>query len=92
MQSSDFRAKQFLPFDSLTGFREILKKVEDGTFEDVIIFDNLKYGDKVKVRYLYDESIFECFGVVRRVDFNRKKLYLMDSVIDLDDILNVEKK
>lgn len=90
MQNNDFRAKQFLPFDSLTGFRDFLKKVEDGSFEDDILFDSIKCGDKVKVKYCYDESIFECRGIVRRVDLNKKKLYLINSIIDLDDILNID--
>ena len=90
MQNSDFRAKQFLPFDSLTGFRELLKRVENGSFEDSILFDNIKRGDKIKVKYYYDSSIFECIGIVRRVDLNKKKLYLINSIINLDDISNIK--
>ena len=90
MQNSDFRAKQFLPFDSLTGFREILKKVEDGFFDDNLFY-NIKCGDRVKVKYCFDESIFECVDIVRRVDLNKKKLYLINSIIDLDYILDIEK-
>ena len=91
MQSSDFRAKQFLPFDSLNGFRDFLKKVEDGTFEDSILYDSIKCGDMVNVSYYCGESIFECIGIVRRIDLKRRKLYLIDGVIDLDNILNIEK-
>ena len=36
MQSSDFRAKQFLPFDSLNGFRTLLKDAENGILESNI--------------------------------------------------------
>ena len=91
MQSSDFRAKQFLPFDSLTGFRDFLKRVEDGSFDSSILFDSIKCGDKVRIKYFYGEDIFECMGIVRRVDLNRKKIYLIDSIIDLENILNIEK-
>lgn len=92
MQSSDFRAKQFLPFDSLNGFRALLRNAEDGILESNSLFDNVKYGDRVKIRYFFDDSIFECLGVVRRVDLNKRKLYLIDSVIDLDNILDIEKE
>ena len=91
MQDSDFRAKQFLPFDSLCGFRDYLKKVEDGFFEESLLFDSIKFGDKVLVKYFYNESILESVGTLRRVDLKRKKLYLVDSIIDLDDILSIEK-
>ena len=91
MQDSDFRAKQFLPFDSLCGFRDILKKVEDNSFEKSLLFDSIKFGDKVLVKYFYNESILESIGIIRRVDLKRKKLYLVDSIIDLDYILSIEK-
>ena len=86
MQSSDFRAKQFLPFDSLNGFRTLLKDAENG------ILENIKYGDRVNIRYYYGESIFECIGIVRRIDLKRRKLYLIDSIIDLDNILDIVKE
>lgn len=91
MQDSDFRAKQFLPFDSLTGFRDILKKVENNSFEKSLLFDSLKCGDKVLVKYFCGESILESIGTLRRVDLKRKKLYLVDSIIDLEDILSIKK-
>ena len=90
MQNNDFRAKQFLPFDSLIGFRELLKKVENGSFEDSILFDNIKCGDKIKVKYYYDSSIFVFIGIVRRVDLNKKKLYLINSIINLDDVSSIK--
>lgn len=92
MQSSDFRAKQFLPFDSLNGFRTLLKDAENGILESNIFFDNIKYGDRVKIRYFFDDSIFECIGIVRRIDLKRRKLYLIDSIIDLDNILDIVKE
>ena len=91
MQDSDFRAKQFLPFDSLNGFRDILKKVENNSFEKSLLFDSIKCGDKVLVKYFCDESILESIGTLRRIDLKRRKLYLVDSIIDLDDILSIEK-
>ena len=45
----------------------------------------------VNVSYYCGESIFECIGIVRRIDLKRRKLYLIDGVIELDDILNIEK-
>ena len=67
MQNNIERAKQFMPFDALKGFREMLRFVEkqklekkDFSSDFLIVLDeklkNLKKGMNIKVTYYFDRS------------------------------------
>lgn len=96
------RAKQFLPFDALKGFREALECIEEDKkgkkilledSEDIIndVIIDLKKGDRVIVKYYYGFDYIETIGFIKKVDTVYKCLFLLDSKIDFDDIIGIEK-
>lgn len=94
------RAKQFLPFDALNGFRYFLslseKNIEDKTeLSDDLTNDInnkiaiLKKGMKVQIKYYYGSEYVETTGIVKRIDCIYKNIYLLNSKIGFNDILDI---
>jgi hypothetical protein len=101
MQNSDFRAKQFLPFDSLKGFREAIKTMEeiheskkDLSIDELNELDKklemFKKNDLIKVKYFYDDQYIETIDTLKKVDNVFKKLILKNNKISFDDIMDIE--
>lgn len=90
MQNNDFRAKQFLPFDALKGFNEVLKiielKVDNNDYVKESI-SKLQIGDKVTIKYYLDFEYIETTGIVKKIE--KEKIYLLDSVINFEDIIDI---
>ena len=95
------RARQFLPFDALTGFREALELQERLIESRKELMDDYKYnlnekiskirvGDLVKVKYYYEIEYIETIGKVKRIDNVYKKIYVADSALEFDDIIDIE--
>ena len=72
------RAKQFMPFDALKGFKEALKEkekiivdkidlCEDAIIEINNILTNLKVGDIVKVVYFKQNEYIEVTGMISKI-------------------------
>ena len=72
------RAKQFMPFDALKGFKEALKDkekiivdkidlCEDAIIEINNILINLKVGDIVKVVYFKQNEYIEVIGMISKI-------------------------
>lgn len=100
MENKDFRAKQFLPFDALKGFYEaigyenIIRKNKKVLSED--IFNNLNKkissihkGDNITIKYYFNFDYVETTGIVKKIDNINKKIYILNSVIDFDDIIDL---
>lgn len=96
------RAKQFLPFDALKGFRESLEKTEKSFDERKILssdweeelnnkFLTLDIGNRVFIKYYYQFEYIETYDVVRKIDTIYKHLYLSNSKISFDDIIDIKK-
>ena len=101
MQNKD-RAKIFMPFDAIAGFREGLelackkynsKKSISEEMENELNkkLQVLKKGDKVKITYYYNMDYNEIIGNIKNIDIVNKTLLLDSSKIKFDDILNVIK-
>ena len=95
------RAKLFLPFDALKGLQESLRRVEMIKEDKLILsddlecdlnnkFNRLKIGDKVLIKYYYNLEYIESSGVLNKIDYNNKNIYLMNSVINVDDIVDMQ--
>ena len=95
------RAKQFLPFDALKGFREALKQKEKNIenkkelweFKEDEINENLKMIKKdmlVKVSYYYNLEYIEVVGKIKMIDRTNKKLIILNSIISFDNIFFIE--
>jgi len=102
MQSDIERARQFLPFDALKGFRESLEKTESLLENKKILtsdseeelnnkFITLDVGNRVLVKYYYQFEYVECYGLVKKIDIIYKNLYLSNSKISFDDIIDIKK-
>ena len=96
------RARIFMPFDAIAGFREglelackkcntkksISEEMENELNEKLI---DLKKGDKVKAIYYYNIDYNETIGIIKKVDNVYKELILDNAKIPFDDILDVIK-
>lgn len=87
MENKDFRAKQFLPFDALTGFREALRKKEVEYVNKIdlpeemqeIISNKLlstKSGDIIKIKFYLNGQYKIVQGKINRVDKIKKQIVL----------------
>ncbi len=95
------RAKIFLPFDALKGFREALKEKEkiivpkiELSEEETDKLSRLLLGIKkrmiVRVIYFNSGEYLELTGMVSNNDFVYKKITIIETVIKYIDILKIE--
>ena len=94
------RAKQFLPFEALKGFKEAIKMIENkGDTKKELSEDNkndinnilkkLDKGNKVKVKYYYLTEYIEVISNFLKIDEINKVLYLKDTKINIEDIISI---
>lgn len=88
------RAIQFIPFDSLKGFYELLKEVEKDNFstlEEIINkkIKNLRINDTVNICYYYNDEYVETYGIIKKIDYINKYIILLNSKINFKDIINI---
>ena len=102
MDDRDFRAKQFMPFDALKGFYELIdnektiinsKKLLSEDMESTLNakLNKIVKGDKVIIKYYYNVDYIETTGVINKIDYIHKKIYILNSIVNFEDILNIEK-
>ena len=94
------RAKQFLPFEALKGFKEAIRMIENkGDAKKELSEDNkndinsilkkLDKGNKVKVKYYYLTEYIEVISNFLKIDEINKVLYLKDTKINIEDIISI---
>lgn len=92
------RAKQFLPFDALSGFKEALKEKEikkeakielseDSLQELENKLNELEKGSIIKLTYYKNNRYIETIGIITKIDYLRKKIILSHDAED-ENILN----
>lgn len=98
------RAKQFLPFDALTGFKEALqaKEVEyeekkelseDSLKELENRFNEIENGSKVKIKYYKNGKYIENEGIITSISYLKKKIQINKiENINISDIVLIEKQ
>ena len=97
MASRVSRAKQFLPFDALVGFREALKEKET-EYEDKKeltedSYDRLEIGKKAKIKYYKNKKYIEKTGSVTKIDYAKKRIEIdAEENISVWDIVEIEEK
>ncbi len=93
MQSDNIdRAKQFLSFDALKGFREYLKLEEEILDNNInFVLNNLKKGDIITIEYYYNLEYIKTKDMFIKIDIVNKILYLKSSKINIDDIISIHK-
>lgn len=101
MNNNDFRAKQFMPFDSLKGFydmiryQEINKKNKKELLDDSYNYLNeqiktINKGDIVAINYYHNIDYINTTDTVKKIDNINKKIYLKNSIISFDDIIDIK--
>ena len=95
------RAKIFMPFDALKGFKEALKEKEKIIVEkielseeekDKLIYklDQLKKGLLIKIVYYNNQEYIELKGIVAMINVLSKIVTIVDKKIRVEDILSLE--
>lgn len=94
------RAKIFLPFDALKGFRQALKDKERVLVKKKLLsqeekeklskkISQIKKGIIIKITYFENDEYIELEGMVSKVDFAYKNVVIVTKKIIFDDILDI---
>ena len=94
------RAKQFLPFNSLRGFYDLVKNKEkivekrrELSCDELEIlsfkFNQLVVGKVVFIRYYEVDGYISFEGMITNIDLIFKTISLVDTKINLDDIIEI---
>ncbi len=103
--SRNDRAKQFLPFDALKGFKEALKEKEDEIeyvdkkelSEERLNelsekLNTIEVGNSINIVYYVGNKYKKINGKVKDIDAVNKKIVLYENInINFGDILEIEK-
>jgi len=95
------RAKIFLPFDALKGFREALRKKEKIIVQKIELSEeetdkisysllNIKKNMIVKVIYYSEGEYLEITGMVSQNDLVYRKIVVVETMINYIDILSID--
>ena len=95
------RAKLFIPFDALKGLKEALREKEkvlcekkELTEEEIeeisFTLKQINKRDIVKVKYFASNEYLFLQGMVSSIDFTLKKIKVIKTITNFDDILNIE--
>ena len=101
MQSKVDRAKQFLPFDALNGFREAIAEKEKLVVKKVILSEEeleklsqsilkINRDDVIYIKYYNKKEYLNIKGRVSKIDFIYKYLIIEKCKIFFDDILEIK--
>ena len=95
------RARQFLPFDALKGFKDLIKEVErvkvnkkELTEENIEKLSktilSLEKVMMVKVIYFEQDEYLKLEGIVSKIDITNRFIMIVKKRISLDDIFEIE--
>ena len=101
MEKKPDRARQFLPFNSLRGYYDLVRKQEIiktpkkilADEEADIISDKLnkiKRGMLIRIKYYKDYGYIEIKGMVASIDSIFHKITIVKETISFDDIINID--
>lgn len=96
------RAKLFLPFDALKGFREALAEKErivvpktelseDRKEELDRLLHQIKPGDIITVVYFHNEEYVQLTGMLSRISLSGRTLSIVQTLISFADIYSIEE-
>lgn len=96
------RAKLFLPFDALKGFREALAEKErivvpktelseDRKEELDRLLHQMKPGDIITVVYFHNEEYVQLTGMLSRISLSGRTLSIVQTRISFADIYSIEE-
>ena len=94
------RAKQFLPFDTLRGFKNEIRKKEKIIVPKKKLFEEsarelsyklnqIKKGMIIKIVYFKNDEYIECEGMVSKIDKSQKIVIIVKTLIEFKDIYTI---
>ena len=94
------RARQFLPFDALKGYKEaimakrkvVIAKKELSEDDAETLSRKLlavKIGMMIKVIYFHEDEYVAIEGMVSKIKFEERVLMIVKTKINFDDIINI---
>ena len=97
------RAKQFMPFDALKGFREALEEKERIVVPKRELSEEQKEEldfklrqihkmDIITVEYFHDGEYVQVTGVVSRIDETSRVMKIVNTKIAFEDIVDLRKE
>lgn len=95
------RAKQFMPFDALKGFREALREKEKIIVSKIDLSEETKAvlnyklqqinrNDIVTIVYFYRDEYLKITGMVSRIDITARVLKIVNTKINFEDIYDIQ--
>ena len=96
------RAKLFVPFDALKGLQEILREKEreveerkelseESLMELQEELNKVEIGSTVFIKYYKNKKYIDIMGVVRKINFIKKKIIIdADIIINMCDIIELK--
>ncbi len=95
------RAKQFMPFNSLTGYFELLAEAEQIVVEKRELTEDegaklnrklplIRKGDIVRITYYESHGYRLREGIVSKISFDSRRITVVKTEIPFDDILDIE--
>lgn len=90
------RVAMFLPFDALKGFKEVLEIIEilvEKNFDEQLIYkiNQLDTKDFVTIKYFIDIKIIITKGFIKKIDYNKKIIYISHTIINFENIIDIQK-
>lgn len=97
------RARQFLPFDALKGYKEAIiqkqrkvidKKMLSEDDEKILSykFNQIEVGMIIKVIYYLNNEYISYEGMVSKIDLDNKILQIVKNKINIEDIVSIQGK
>ena len=97
------RARQFLPFDALKGYKEAIKEKQKVIIEKKQLSEDdanilsyklnqVKKGMMIKVIFYNGENYEVLEGMVAKIDYDQKILTIVKRKITIDSIISLESK
>lgn len=96
----EHRAKQFMPFNALRGYYDMVGDAEivpenrkelDQELIDQISYtlNSVKKRDLVKIKFYKDYGYKTMIGMVSMIDLVYKKIRIVDELINMEDIIEI---
>lgn len=101
MVNKNDRARQFMPFDALKGYKEALQEkrkikinkkelTEDDISELSYKINQIQKNMIIKVIYYNKEEYLEVEGMVSKIDFDNRYVTIVKTKIKFDNILKIK--
>lgn len=102
LNDKEFRAKQFMPFDSLKGLREALKEKEEILVEKKELSEEqyndlnmtlhtIHKGDIIEVVYYKNNKYIKLEGYVTKINIDLRYIQIVQEKISFDNLYMIKK-